>query len=197
MIVLRFLGTTILGGVIVILPLALAAAGIAKAVGVALGILAPIEGWLPEAMHFRTLVAAAAVLATCFAAGLLFRTAVGRAIGRAADRGLLEKIPGYTLFRMITRRLAGKEGQEMAVAAVKMDDHELVGFVMDRLPDGRCAIFVPSSPTPAMGSILVVPGDRVRTLHVPVKQAVSCLSQWGVGASALMAGPAETPKPGP
>src|SRR5687767_11115013 len=96
---LKFLWTTILGGVIVIVPIGLAAAGIVKAVAIARDILAPIADRLPETMHFRTLVALGFVLAVCFAAGVLLRTAIGRAMARAADKGLLERIPGYTLYR--------------------------------------------------------------------------------------------------
>jgi uncharacterized membrane protein len=137
-------------------------------------------------MHFRTIAAAVIVLGVFFLAGALFRTALGRALQRAADRGLLERIPGYSLFRTLTRRLGGHEGTEMPVAAVKMDDHELIGIVMDRLPDGRCSVFVPSSPTPAVGSLIVVPGDRVRVVEVSMRQALGCLSQWGAGTTAVM-----------
>jgi len=193
MAILKFLWTAILGGVIVIVPIALAAAGIVKGVAIARDVLTPIADRLPETLHFRTLVALALVLAVCFAAGVLLRTAIGRAAARAADKGLFERIPGYTLYRTLSRRIGGQQGQEMAVAAVKMDDHELLAFVMERFPDGRCAIFVPSSPTPAVGSMLVVPGERVRVLDIPMKQAIGCLSQWGVGASAALSGaPART-----
>jgi uncharacterized membrane protein len=188
MTVWRFAWTTFLGGVIVILPVALAAAGLVKAVAVARGVLAPIEGWLPEAMHFRTIVAAAIVLGTFFLVGALVRTALGKAIQAAAERGLLERIPGYTLFRTLTRRLGGQSGTEMAVATVRMDDHDLIGLVMEWFADGRCAVFVPSSQTPAMGSLIIVPADRVRVLDIPMKQALGCLSQWGVGSAAALGG---------
>ena len=188
MAVWRFVWTTFLGGVIVILPVALAAAGIAKAMGVARDILRPIEGWLPEAMHFRTIVAAGIVLAACFIAGAMLRTALGKAIQAAAERGLLERIPGYTLFRTLTRRLGGQGGTEMAVATVRMDDHDLIGLVMEWFADGRCAVFVPSSPTPAVGSLIIVPADRIRVLDVPMKQALGCLSQWGVGSAVVLGG---------
>jgi uncharacterized membrane protein len=188
MTVWRFAWTTFLGGVIVILPVALAAAGLVKAVAVARGVLAPIEGWLPEAMHSRTIVAAAIVLGTFFLVGALVRTALGKAIQAAAERGLLERIPGYTLFRTLTRRLGGQSGTEMAVATVRMDDHDLIGLVMEWFADGRCAVFVPSSPTPAMGSLIIVPADRVRVLDIPMKQALGCLSQWGVGSAAALGG---------
>ena len=186
MTLLRFVWTTILGGLIVILPIVLAVLGLVKAVGIAREVLAPVVGWLPETMHFRTIVAAVAVLGACFLAGALFRTALGRGLQRAADRGLLERIPGYALFRTLTRRIGGQEGSEMPVAAVTMDDHELIGIVMDRFPDGRCAVFVPSSPTPAVGSLIVVPGSRVRVLDVAMKQALGCLSQWGTGSAAVL-----------
>ena len=88
--------------------------------------------------------------------------------------------------RTLSRRLGGDGGPDMAPALIRFDDHEAIGFVMDRLPDGRCAIFIPSSPTPAVGSLLVVTGDRVRELDVPMTKAIGCFSNWGAGTGALM-----------
>ena len=184
--VLRFLWTTLLGGVIVILPLALIAAGIVEAVSFVQGALSPVAGWLADSLRHPTLIAAAIVLAACFAAGVLLKTTLGRWIGGMVERLLLRKIPGYTLFRTLSRRLGGQDGEEMAAAIVRLDDHELLGFVMERLPDGRCVLFVPSTPTPAVGSIMIVAGDRVRLLGAPMKQAISCFTQWGAGATALL-----------
>ena len=184
--VLRFMWTTLLGGVIVILPLALIAAGIVEAVSFVQGALAPVAGWVPDSLRYPTLFAAAIVLAACFTAGILLRTALGRWIGGIVERTLLRRIPGYTLFRTLSRRLGGQDGEEMAAAIVRLDDHELLGFVMERLRDGRCVLFVPSTPTPAVGSIMIVAGDRVRLLGVPMKEAISCFTRWGTGASALL-----------
>lgn len=184
--VLRFLWTTLLGGVIVILPLALVAVGVVEAVAFVQGALAPLAGWVPDSLRFPTLIAAAIVLAACFAAGILLRTALGRWIGGMVERHLLRRIPGYSLFRTLSRRLGGQEGDEMSAAIVRLDDHELLGFVMERIPDGRFVVFIPSTPTPAIGSLVIVAGDRVRLLGVPMKEAISCFTKWGAGAAALV-----------
>jgi uncharacterized membrane protein len=184
--VLRFLWTTLLGGVIVILPLALIAVGVAEAVAFVQGGLAPLAGWVPDSLRYPTLIAAGVVLAVCFGAGILLKTALGRWIGRLVERHLLQRIPGYGLFRTLSRRLGGHDGDEMAAAIVRLDDHELLGFVMERLPDGRCVLFIPSTPTPAVGSVMIAAGDRVRLLGVPMKDAISCFTKWGAGAAALV-----------
>jgi uncharacterized membrane protein len=187
--ILRFLWTTLLGGVIVILPLALVAVGAVEAVAFVQGALAPLAGWVPDSLRFPTLIAAGVVLAVCFGAGILLKTALGRWIGGVVERKLLQRIPGYTLFRTLSRRLGGQDGEEMAAAIARLDDHELLGFVMERLPDGRCVLFVPSTPTPAVGSLMIVEGDRVRLLGVPMKDAISCFTRWGAGASGLLSRP--------
>ncbi len=187
--VLNFFKTTLFGGLIVILPVTLAAAGIVKAVHLVREGLAPIVGWLPDTLHYPTAIAALCVLAACFLAGILLRTAAGRALGRSVERGLLEKIPGYALFRTLSRRIVGEDEQGMAVVLVALDDAEAMGFLMERTADGKCVVFVPSAPTPAVGTLMIVSKDRVKVLEVPIKQALGCFSKWGVGSGAILAPP--------
>jgi uncharacterized membrane protein len=188
--VLRFLWTTLLGGVVVILPVALLVVGLLAAVDWVRAGLAPAVGWIPSTLRYPTLIAAGGVLGVCFVAGILVRTAVGRGLGRLAEKGVLNRIPGYGVFRTLSRGILGEDRAGLQVVRVALDDHELLGFLMERAPDGRCVIFIPSVPTPAVGSLIIVPLDRVRILDVPVKQAIASLGQWGIGSAAFMGVPA-------
>jgi len=49
-------------------------------------------------------------------------------------------------------------------------------------------VLVPSVPTPAAGSLLIVARERVHPLDVPFTQAVKVISKWGAGAGELARG---------
>ena len=185
---INFLRTTIVGGLLVILPVALLVIGFVKALAVMKGVLAPIAGWFPDGWHFPTLIAGAMVVTVCFLAGMLVRTRVARAAGRVIDRGFLEKIPGYTIVKTLTRRLGGQGEETAAVALVSFEDHQEIGLVMERLPDGRSVVYMPSAPTATSGSLMIVPPERIKTLDVSMKKALSCYSHWGTGTAELLAG---------
>ena len=187
MAILKFLRTTIIGGVLVILPVALLVVGIVKAIGIVREVLAPIVAVLPAWLQYPSVVAALLVVAFCFLAGVLVRTKFAQVAGRAVDRGFLEKIPGYTVFKTLTRRLSGQGDESAAVALVSFEDHQEIGFVMERLPDGRSAVFIPSVPTATSGGLMIVPADRIKVLDAPMKKAFSCFSHWGTGTAELLA----------
>jgi len=66
-----------------------------------------------------------------------------------------------------------------------MDGSALV-FVVERTDDGRCTVFVPSAPTPGVGTIQVVPDERVEKLNASAGEVFNALSQWGVGTSEIL-----------
>src|SRR5439155_14700975 len=106
-----FLKTTLMGGLLVLLPLWLMALLIAKAVGLIKSLAAPIVAQLPDQLHFPTLIAVLLLLAVSFLTGLIMRTAVGERIAGAIESHFLNRIPGYTFIRGLTRRFVGEEGE--------------------------------------------------------------------------------------
>ncbi len=61
-------------------------------------------------------------------------------------------------------------------------------FLVEDCDEGHCAIFLPSVPTPAAGSIYIIEKRRVHAVDVPFTPAVSVISKWGAGSSELLAG---------
>lgn len=60
-------------------------------------------------------------------------------------------------------------------------------FIIEELADGRCTVLVPSVPTPAAGSLLILSRARVHPVDVPFAQVVT-VSKWGTGAGGLARG---------
>lgn len=74
------------------------------------------------------------------------------------------------------------------VALVEIEEALAPAFIVEELDDGRYTVLVPSVPTPAAGSLLIVARDRVHPLDTPLTQAVKVISHWGVGAGVLARG---------
>jgi uncharacterized membrane protein len=107
----------------------------------------------------------------------------------ALERTLLEKIPGYALIRGLAGRLAGKENEHtFDVVLAEIEDALVPAFLIEECDDDHCAIFVPSVPTPAAGSIYIIAKARVHPVDVPFTQAISVISKWGAGSRELLAG---------
>lgn len=183
----EFTKTTLVGGVLVVLPVYLTLLLLAKSVMGLMALLEPVTAQIPTGMHLRGVVAALIVMAVCFSAGLVLRTSPGRKAKTALDHLVLEKIPGYSLIRALAGRVAGaQEDSTFAVALVEIEEALVPAFIVEELDDGSYTVFVPSVPTPAAGSLYILPRHRVHALDVPFTAGVSVISRWGTGAGELV-----------
>jgi len=190
----EFTKTTLIGGLLVILPIYVSFILLAKTLGGVVALLSPITAAIPAGVQFRQVVAILIVLAACFLAGLLVRTSSGARAKSALERALLEKVPGYSLMRGLAARVAGDErGAIFTPALVEIEEALSPGFIIEELEDGRYTVLVPSVPTPAAGSLFILPRERVHPLDVPFTSVVKVISKWGAGAGELARG---VPSPG-
>ena len=181
--------TTLIGGLLVVLPIYLSILLLAKTVAAIFALLSPVTAAIPAGAQFRQVIAIAIVLAVCLVAGLVVRTAPGRRAKNAFERSVLEKIPGYALVRGLAERVSGDEGGgAFQPALVEIEDALSPGFIIEELEDGRYTVLVPSVPTPAAGALFILPRERVHPLDVPFTQAVKVISKWGAVAGELARG---------
>jgi uncharacterized membrane protein len=181
--------TTLIGGVLIVLPIYLSILMVAKTLSVIVALLAPVTATIPAGAQFRQLIAVLIVLAVCFVAGIVVRTGAGLRAKNALERSVLEKIPGYELVRGLTARVSGDEREgTFRPALVEIEDALSPGFIIEELEDGRYTVLVPSVPTPAAGALFILPRERVHPVDVPFTQAVKVISKWGAGAGELAKG---------
>ena len=181
--------TTLIGGLLVVLPIYLSILLLAKTLAGLLALLSPVTAVIPVDARFRQAVAVIIVLAVCLVVGLLIRTRLGLRIKDAFERTVLEKIPGYTLVRGLAKRLSGDQTENaFRPALVELEDALSPAFIIEELEDGRYTVLVPSVPTPAAGALFILPRERVHPVDVPFTQAVKVFSKWGVGAGAMARG---------
>src|SRR5689334_1250217 len=150
-----------------------------------------IPAWLPA----EGLLSLLLVLFVCLVVGFLMRTWGGRALRDWLEHALLEKLPGYTLFRSLTLRVAGKTDEVAWKPALAEIEEALVpAFIIEELSDGRYTVFVPSVPTPLAGAVYILTPERVHPLNVPFTKAISVVSRWGSGSKDLVAAAEEVKK---
>lgn len=184
----EFLKTTLIGGLLIVVPAYLAVLLLAKALGGLVAILAPVVTLLPEAVHsYRRVVALALVVLLCFMLGLIARTGVGRRAIASFERHVLERMPGFAMLRSVVRRVSGDSDDSLfQPVLVEIEDALTPAFIVEELDDGRFVVLVPSVPTPAAGSLYILPRERVHWVDAPVTEAVAVITRWGAGTGKLV-----------
>jgi uncharacterized membrane protein len=185
----EFTKTTLIGGLFVVLPIYLAILLLAKTLKGILALLSPVTATIPAGTQFRQVIAALIVVAVCLVAGIVVRTRAGLRVKLAFERSVLERIPGYTLLRGLADRISGEEREgSFRPALIEVEDALAPGFIIEELEDGRYTVLIPSVPTPAAGSLFIMPRERVHPVDVSFTQAVTVISKWGAGAGVLARG---------
>lgn len=181
--IVEFAKTTLVGGLLVILPIYIAVLLLAKAIKALLGMLAPVTAQVPAAVEFRQAAAIVLLMAACFFVGLVVRTSPGRRAKNAFEHTVLEKMPGYTFVRGLAQRLAGR-GEEHALqpALVEIEEALVPALIVEELEDGLFTVLVPSAPTPMAGSIYILERSRVHPVDISLTKAIGVFSKWGSGA---------------
>lgn len=184
----EFVKNTLVGGLLIVVPIYLAVVLLLKAMQSVMGLVRPFAKLLPTWIPADHLLSLLLVLSLCFLIGLAVRAPTGRALRERLERSLFERIPGYALFRSLTQRLAGESRENVwQPALAEIEDALVPAFIIEELEDGRFTVFVPSIPTPLAGAVYVLSQERVHPLDVPFTQAIQTVSRWGSGAKELVA----------
>ena len=188
----RFIGTTILGGVLFLTPIVALALVLNKAYVWAQRGLQPVATLIPDrfaSAPTMTAILTVLVLAfACFLAGLLAKTLLAQRIVGGLETAVLSKVPGYEYMKQAGTSVLGfGEMDEHPLVLVKIGDSWRIGVQTDAGQNGFVAVFIPNSPNPMSGSVFLVPSDHVRPANAPLASAIACLRRCGVGAASLAA----------
>jgi len=184
----RFLKVTLVGGLLVVLPLWVSLLMLFKAINGALKMLLPIAKLLPQKIVHEKISAILLLLLICFVVGLLTRTRLGQRIGHWIVENILDRIPGFALIRGMTRQFVGnKEETLFQPALVEIEEALVPAFIIEKHTDGQFTVFVSSSPTPMAGAIYILSPERVHPVDVPLRKAMVCVTKWGAGAAEMRA----------
>jgi uncharacterized membrane protein len=179
----EFMKTTLIGGIIIVLPVYIAVLLILKALQGLLAAVKPITAAIPGSVEFEEILAILVLAAICFIAGLIVRTRAGLRAKNAIERRVLQRLPGYTLLRGLAGRVTGQADEpSFAPALAEIEEALVPALIVEKLEDGSYTVLVPSVPTPMAGAIYILPPERVHPVDVPFTVALKVFSKWGTGA---------------
>ena len=189
----KFIKSTILGGVVVLLPVLLTGFFLNWLFNFITGLIYPLTKMVVEKAQLQKFLADVLVIliiiAICFIVGLVVRTKLGRFFYRQAEKRILKVMPGYTLFRNTIKQFLG-EGKApfSGVALVQTFGNStlMTGFVTDEHPDGRYTVFVPSALNPTTGLILHMEKEYVHLVDVSVEDTMRSIISCGAGSTQLL-----------
>ena len=188
---ITFFKTTVIGGLVVILPLAIIVFVAGDTVNSLIVATKPLTEDLPFGTFVNALIALllviAGIIAICFTAGFLLSTLWGRALKTWLEENLFERIPMYSTLRGLTQKFAGIEGADFPVVEADLynSDNRVLGVLVDTLPDERNVVYVPSSPMVTVGQVHILPGARISLTGLSMSETIGCLSQMGIEAGKL------------
>jgi len=129
-----------------------------------------------------------AAVAFIYGTGLVMTTLVGRWIWTRADR-MLDSLPmlgrAYQTLKQILGYGEGKEAIFYEAVLIPADDSrsEEFGLVTNTLRDeegnAKLVVFVPGSPNPTSGRLIIIDRRSVRPLAMPVSEAMKALVSVG------------------
>jgi uncharacterized membrane protein len=187
--------STLGAGLLVVAPIYLAVLLLLKIMKSLAFVVHPIARLLPEWLPAERLLSLLLVLLVCLIVGFLVRSRAGQAM---LEHSVFEKLPGYTLFRSLTLRIAGKaDNVAWKPALAEIEEALVPAFIIEELADGRYTVFVPSVPTPLAGAVYILTPERVHPLNVGFAQAIKTVSRWGAGAKDLVDAMEDASRPSP
>lgn len=190
----QFLKTSLLGGVVVILPVAILVSVTMWIFDIVTGVIQPLTRLLISDSQLNEIAAEILVigliLACCFFVGVLVRTRLGGFFYRFLETRILKLAPGYSMIKDTVLQIFGsrKDSPFSSVALVKIfgNDTRMTAFITDTHDDGSFTVFVPTGPNPTSGLIYHLDGDCVQMVNIPVQDAMRSIISCGAGSAQLM-----------
>jgi len=191
-----FLKTTIVGGVLFLLPLVIVLMLLGYALRLASMVAQPIaeklqlQDWSDVAgIGLVTIVSALVLVFISFGAGITARTYVGRRLTGWFENSLLGRLPQYQMMKSMAEGLAQFENASgIKPALISIEGGWQIGYLLEPLENGWLSVFLPQAPTPMSGNVMYFPADRVRPLGITMVEAMAIIKRIGVGSGQALHG---------
>lgn len=188
-----FLKATILGGLIVLLPIAIFVFLVDWLAGFVTDVINPLSDVLSDELgladYIADIISISVIVFILFVFGMLVKTQFGAFIHEVVEKRILRIAPGYSAIRESIGHLLGHARPAFSQAALaQLDESEtlVTAFITDTHPDGRYTVFVPTGPNPTSGNIYHLKGEYVHLVDVPVDEAMRSIISCGAGSKSLI-----------
>lgn len=187
-----FIKTTILGGLLVVLPIYILVLVFKWFFEFVIDNIRPIVYLLIQTVQLHEFIASIlAIIITLllfFAIGLLVRTRLGKFTFDFIEENFLKRLPFYKMIKETVLQLVGSERNLFkSVALVRLYGNEtlITAFITEEHDNGMYSVFVPSGPAPTAGFIYHLKKEYVQILDYPVDKAMKTVFSLGAGSSEL------------
>ncbi len=188
-----FLKTTTLGGIIVLLPIAIFAFLIKWLAGIVTDAIDPLSNVLADevglADYAADIIVVILVVCIIFLLGMIVKTKCGTFMHRFVEARILKSAPGYSVIRESVVQLLGNERpafSQVALANIFGNETMVTAFITDEHPDGRYSVFVPTGPNPMSGNIYHLKKEYVHMVDTPASEAMRSIISCGAGSTSLI-----------
>jgi len=190
----HFLKTSLLGGVVVILPVAILVSVTVWVFELIASWIQPITNIVIKDTQTNEFIAESFVIilimATCFFVGVLVRTRLGGFFYNQVETRILRLAPGYSMIKETVMQLFGSRKDSpfssVALAQIFCNSTMATCFITDTHEDGSYTVFVPTGPNPTSGLIYHLEEKYVHPVSIPVQDAMRSIISCGAGSKKLM-----------
>lgn len=188
--IIGFIFTTIIGGLFFLVPLMFLIFILGKAIEAMMVIAEPLADWLPVdtigGVALANLLAILAVIVVCFLAGLIARHSAASGFVKTLETKVLAKIPGYAMIKGIKSGFDSSEAAGMKPVSLMLGTAERIALEIEKLPDGRSMVYIPSAPSVWSGVTQILPADQITYLDIPITSVMELTEKFGHGVDELL-----------
>lgn len=190
--IIKLLKSTLIGGIFFLIPLVLLILVLSKARDIMLKVAQPLSEVIPlekiGGVAIANVLVIILILLVCLLAGLLATRPKFKSFQQYLEEKILGPLPGYRVIKAFLNSLEIYEGsgEKMVPVLVALDNHQKLGFEVDRSEKGQVVVYLPDAPSFITGVVAVVTAEQVTRLDVPLPRVKECMEQFGFGASELL-----------
>lgn len=189
-----FLKTSLLGGLVVILPATILVTVSLWLFGLIANWIQPLSDTLRSYSEYNELIAdfiaISLIVFICFFVGVLVRTRLGGFLFRTIENRILQLVPGYSMIKETVLQVFANRDESpfssVAFAQIYGNDTLATVFITDKHADGSFTVFMPTGPNPTSGLIFHLKGAYVHPVKIPVQDAMRSIISCGAGTHRLM-----------
>jgi uncharacterized membrane protein len=192
----EFVKTTIIGGVLFLLPVGVIVFILSRVLQLVLKLFGPLSRHLHldqlgsvAGIGVGTLLAVLALILVSFSAGMIARTALGARASHWLERSPIGVLPHYRMIKALAEGFAHiEDAAGLKPVLVSIEGGWQIGYLVETIADGWLAVFLPQAPTPMSGDVMYFPPSRVHPLDMTMVQAAAVVKRLGIGSRDALRG---------
>jgi uncharacterized membrane protein len=185
---LTFVTKTIKGGIFFLIPIALIVIICDKVIQfirpAGLKISSTIDPAGDSIFNRPYLICALLLMFLCFGLGLIASSKIGDRFISWLERNVLSVLPGYLFLKSTGQAIVGLEDATTYPVVLAQTDGWVMAFLINRVDD-NVVLFIPGSPNPSSGSVMIFNSGEIIETTMTQKEAIKYLRNTGIGLKDL------------